>query len=217
VLMDVQMPEMDGFEATAALREREKSTGQRLPVIAMTAYAMKGDRERCIEAGMDAYVSKPINRHELIEAIHSVLSKQTKEPRKAHQASNVLTQHSARPARHDPEIFNYSKALSQVDGDQDLLSEVAALFLQEYPKQLAAVREAIEQQDSRALKRAAHSLKGEASAFASQPVYEAATHIEASAEHKDFNAAKAAYVQLQEALDQLKPALEKASAQPKLP
>src|SRR6202022_1826283 len=74
VLMDVQMPEMDGFEATAALREKEKTTGIHLPIIAMTAHAMKGDRERCLAAGMDGYLSKPFQTEELFEAIEKTLS-----------------------------------------------------------------------------------------------------------------------------------------------
>jgi CheY-like chemotaxis protein len=69
ILMDVQMPEMDGFQATAAIRDGEKQTGKHIPIVAMTASAMKGDRERCLEAGMDGYVAKPIVRDQLYAAI----------------------------------------------------------------------------------------------------------------------------------------------------
>lgn len=74
VLMDVQMPEMNGFEATQAIRERERGTGRHVPIVAMTAHAMKGDRERCLETGMDAYVSKPIRAVELFAAIDEVMA-----------------------------------------------------------------------------------------------------------------------------------------------
>jgi CheY-like chemotaxis protein len=73
--MDVQMPEMDGYEATAAIRAHERETGRHTPIIAMTAHAMKGDRERCLEAGMDAYVPKPIRAQQIFEAIDQVLSR----------------------------------------------------------------------------------------------------------------------------------------------
>ena len=79
VLMDLSMPEVDGFQATAAIREKEKTTGDHIPIIAMTGYAMKGDRQRCLEAGMDAYICKPIRSQELFEAIESFTSVTTKE------------------------------------------------------------------------------------------------------------------------------------------
>jgi len=85
VLMDVQMPEMGGFEATAAIREREKETGLHIPIIAMTAHAMKGDRERCLEAGMDGYIPKPIRAKELFETIENLL------PRKGNATAEVET------------------------------------------------------------------------------------------------------------------------------
>ncbi len=80
ILMDVQMPEMDGFEATRVIRSKEQTNGSRIPIIALTAHVMKGDRERCLEAGMDGYVSKPVDPVELFEIIKNLLSKPEKEP-----------------------------------------------------------------------------------------------------------------------------------------
>ncbi len=74
ILMDAQMPHMDGFEATAAIRRMEEATGAHIPIIAMTAHAMVGDRQRCLEAGMDGYISKPVHPHELFETIEAVLA-----------------------------------------------------------------------------------------------------------------------------------------------
>jgi CheY-like chemotaxis protein len=86
--MDVQMPEMDGFEATAAIRAKEESTGRHIPIIAMTAHTLKGDQERCLSAGMDGYVSKPIRTNELFVMIESVVGKHS-ENGSRHIAENL--------------------------------------------------------------------------------------------------------------------------------
>jgi len=148
VLMDVQMPEMDGFEATTVIRAKEKRDGGHVPIIAMTAHAMKGDRERCLQAGMDEYVAKPIRAKEVfdkIEAIFATSTDQAKMPE---------------PTPSGGGAFDWSAALRAVRGDHGLLKTVVEAILEESPRMMTAVREAIAQRDAEALRLAAHTLGG---------------------------------------------------------
>jgi PAS domain S-box-containing protein len=151
VLMDVQMPEMDGMEATAAIRAREKSLGFHLPIIGVTAHAMKGDRERYLEGGMDGYVSKPIRPEKLLaELARLVPGSVRRDPRP-----------DASPAAAIPAgSLDRSALLDRVEGDMDLLGDIIGLFKEDSVRQLAAIREAIDKKDAGALRRAAHTLKG---------------------------------------------------------
>ena len=143
VLMDVQMPEMNGFEATAAIRQEEQTTGRHIPIIAMTAHAMKGDEERCLTAGMDAYVSKPITPDELFRAVAKI----------APAPGRAI-------AEPDDGIVDRSAILAQVDGDLELLAELVDLFLDTYPSLLGEIRQGIRDQVPSRVSEAAHSLKG---------------------------------------------------------
>jgi two-component system, sensor histidine kinase and response regulator len=151
VFMDVQMPEMDGLTATRSIREREKPTGTHIPIIAMTAHAMKGDKERCLDAGMDGYISKPVSSREIEHIIATVPAAETE--------VQILTAVKAAPP--SPVTWDRAKALEKVDGDEQLLQEVIQIFLEESPKQLAELRQAVTEGNSDLLERAAHSLKGE--------------------------------------------------------
>ena len=148
VLMDVQMPEMDGLEATKLLREREKVSGHHQVVVAMTALVMKGDRERCIEAGMDKYLSKPIRPQELDDMLESYMNQESG------QAAAAQPSGSPEPAVCAEEL------LERVDGDRTFIQELVELFRADYPLQILAMRGAIENSDSAALQRAGHALKG---------------------------------------------------------
>src|SRR6266403_1540675 len=133
VLMDIQMPEMDGFEATAAIRQKEKAIGAHIPIIALTAHAMKGDRERCVAGGMDGYVSKPVQAEELIQAVEGLDGNS-----RATSKTSDLTN----------EVVDREVALARVEGDEGLLADLAKLFCEESPKLLSAVRDAVARRDS---------------------------------------------------------------------
>jgi signal transduction histidine kinase/CheY-like chemotaxis protein len=165
-LMDVQMPEMGGFEATALIRESEKTTGRHLPIIAMTAHAMKGDRERCLQAGMDAYVSKPLDSQKLFETMDRLLQVT------ADQTPCVVE------ATHATGVFDQAAALDQVDGDLELFKEIARVFLVESEKLLGEIRQAVEDRNAVILERAAHKLKGSIGIFCATEAFQAAQTLE---------------------------------------
>ncbi len=147
ILMDVQMPELDGLEAVQAIRKQEQGTGKHMPVIAMTAHAMKGDRERCIDAGMDEYLSKPVRKQDLTNMIEVVMGKG---PRNA-GATSELTSSS---------VIDWQDALEVAGGDRDLLMEVIQAFLEEAETLMRRIRYDVRSQDATALRRDAHTLKG---------------------------------------------------------
>ena len=148
ILMDMQMPEMDGFEATTILREREKSTGCRQPVVAMTALAMNGDRERCLAVGMDGYISKPIRPQELDELLDTFV---------AQKASAVSL---VKPAPVVNGSVDVGQLLDRIDDDRAFLAELIEIFRREYPGNLDAAQTAVSAQNPAGLQRSAHALKG---------------------------------------------------------
>jgi len=193
VLMDVQMPEMDGLEATAHIRRKEKGSGRHVPILAMTAYAMKGDEERCLLSGMDGYISKPIQSEELYQAIDRLLEPGPKA--------------AVGKAGPRPEVLDRKEALQRVGGDEMLLKELARLFLDTYPKQLAELRSALASRDAAALRCAAHGLKGAAGTLGGKDAFAAAMQVESLARAGDLTGAQQACASLEEALANLQPIL----------
>ncbi len=200
VLMDVQMPELDGLEATAAIRRRERSGGRHVPIIAMTAHALKGDRERCLEAGMDDYVSKPIRSRELFDAIERVVGPASS-PHETAPAARA-----ADPAERVP-IIDWDAALRSVNGDRNLLRDLAEAFLIESPQRVAEIRRALADGDAVSLRRAAHTIKGSARYFGAAEVYGHADRLEALAKEGDLAPAGSVSDALIAAVEQLKAAL----------
>ena len=148
VLMDVQMPEMDGFEATYAIRAEESWFGRRIPIVAMTAHAMKGDRERCLEAGMDEYITKPLQSADLARVIAAL-----------GQERAVATDERVGALRQE-KVFDRQAILDRCDGDEEFVREIIRLFLADSPRLLNEIQLAVAAGDVSRLKRAAHAFKG---------------------------------------------------------
>jgi CheY-like chemotaxis protein len=199
VLMDVQMPEMDGFEATAAIRARETGTGAHTPVVAMTAHALKGDRERCLAAGMDAYVTKPLRPRDLFEVLEGLPPAAAVAPTPAPGAT------APAPA------FDRAAALERTDGDVELLKELVGLFLDECPRRMVELREAIARRDATRLQQVAHTLKGSVGNFGARESFEAALRLEAVGRESDWSQAEEAWAALEAAIGRLEAAMAEVS------
>jgi len=171
VLMDVQMPEMDGFEATAAIRKQETSSGKHLPIIAMTAYATEDDHRKCLEAGMDAYISKPISSRALEDAIDRLCLDSGAAPPLASTVSVPAPHLSAEPA------FDLASALARCNGDEALLERIIKIFLASIPGTIADIGKAITDGDCPAIARALHKLEGSVGVFADRTVIQAAERL----------------------------------------
>jgi two-component system sensor histidine kinase/response regulator len=172
VLMDIQMPEMDGLEATAAIREHEQSTGTRVPIVAMTAHAMKGDRERCLEAGMDRYVAKPIRARELFSTLCELLGEADALPMTNDDDTSLAERDASR------ESFDPSTALEAMHGQRDLFDEIVQIFFEEGPRLLAEIRKSIDSGDAALVRRHAHTLKGSLLYFRARQAADQAHQIE---------------------------------------
>ena len=203
VLMDVQMPEMDGFAATAAIRAHEAAAGggARTPIVALTARAMKGDRERCLEAGMDGYVTKPIRVPLLFAAIDEAVG----EPRAEAGGAAPAPSPAPRPSEG---VFDAASLLAFVDGKTEVLRELATIFLEDAPKYLADVVVAVQRDDAVALQAAAHTLKGAAGTMTARRVADVAQELERIARTADLTAAPSAVATLARELGQLQSVLE---------
>ncbi len=199
VLMDVQMPIMDGLQATAAIREQEKNATKSTPIVALTARAMRGDREKCLRAGMDAYISKPIDVDHLIELLESVAAGGRDLPSAAepHDARRVVEPACAagRPAEEGlvssptAAVIDFAGTMRRLAGDRDLFHDFIGYFDEDWPQLLAALREAIAQDDAPSLQRAAHSLKSLAANFGAERCVAAAYELELAGKSGDLNAA----------------------------
>jgi protein-histidine pros-kinase len=198
VLMDVEMPRLNGLEAVGALRGQERATGGHLPVIAMTAHAMKGDRDRCLEAGMDDYLSKPIDAESLATALV--------------RWSNANLQNEDGPMSSEEScveaaVYDRQAALEIADNSEELLAEIIDLFFQTYEQIVARIRGALASGDASSLAGAAHEMKGVLANIGAQRARQQALVIEQMGREGQCQTAVVEVEKLEDELRELRGAL----------
>ncbi len=219
VLMDIQMPVLDGFAATAAIRDGEQRTSRHLPIIAMTANAMKGDRERCLEAGMDDYVSKPIEYLELYRAVESVPATVLSgtqldgEVTEVTGGDNDSVEHIATAATDantqtsgmidETSVIDWPGARANMPGGDDFLKEMAEILLAEGPSLYEQMRVGINEQDLNAVRRAAHKLKSCVGTMAATSLQQITQQIETCAGDGQLNEIEPLFRQMGSLMDGL--------------
>lgn len=192
VLMDVHMPAMDGLEAAAAIRRKEQITGNRVPIIAMTGCVMQEDRDRCRQAGMDGYLTKPIDAQTLFAAL---------------ERNESLTSGAGAEAISADPVLDWDAAVQRMGGRADLLRQMVRLFFLEGGKLLTQLQQSIRAGDTVQLRRVAHALKNSAACFAAHPTEAAAQRLETMGQEDRLEGVERALNELEHAIDQLKLAL----------
>tara|TARA_R110002049_G_scaffold4601_6_gene32931 strand:- start:149460 stop:152999 length:3540 start_codon:yes stop_codon:yes gene_type:complete len=223
ILMDVQMPAVNGLEATRQIRELEQQLNRkRTPIVAMTAHAMKGDRERCLQAGMDGYLSKPVRSDELYHqllSIHqasSMTGVETNDPSPAQSASAVDNHepdsHESDNHESDAVIVDWPAALANAAGDQSLFNAVRDAALEEIPSLMPALQTAIDATDAKTAMRLAHTIKGAARVVAGVRTMNVAEIVEQAAANDDLALAGETMPKLREVAEELVAALKESDA-----
>ncbi len=202
ILMDVQMPEMDGLEATTAIRETEKETEERIPIIAMTAHATSSDMEKCLNAGMSAYISKPFQINDFLKVINEHGIKSVNQGKGEESMSTATDNFSALSS-----VMDVDEAIERVGGDMELLKELTDIFIIDSNKLLTEIKEALSNADDRALERSAHALKGAVSNFSALRAHEKAYHMETLGRQGDISLAEKELENLNKEIESLKSAL----------
>jgi len=192
ILMDMQMPEMDGQECVAHIRAKENGNGKRIPIIALTAHAMKGDRERFLAGGMDGYLSKPVRAPELFGAIEEVL----KLPPGAAAGEG--------PASHTDNVLDRRQLLLRFEGDRQALGNLISVFINDCPRLLTTVRQAVDRRDIKEFNKVVQMLKNNLTLLSARAALDAAEKVEILGQTEELEQSGAVLARLEEELERLR-------------
>jgi signal transduction histidine kinase/DNA-binding response OmpR family regulator len=201
ILMDCQMPEMDGYEATRAIRALERPTGRHTQIVAVTANAMQGDRERCLAAGMDGYLAKPLKRERLRDLLLPLLDGRGGSRGEMGKVASVTPRASA------DQPFDCQRLTEIAGGDGVFAQELINLFIEDTAQHIAALGEAIAQADAETVRKVAHTLKGSSSNIGAEPLRCAALAVEVQGKAGDLLQARTNLAVIQKEFDRLRAAL----------
>ena len=204
ILMDVQMPRMNGLEATAHIREMERAAGMHTPIVAVTAHALKEDKARCLAAGMDAFVAKPLDIKEVLRQVEALVASAP-----SSGASGPLE--AEQTAERDPRVFDREALLDLVGGNPDYVEELITMFTESEAEYVSAIRTAAERNDSTALRAAAHVLQGVLASLVASAAREVACRLENVAIGGDLDAAPPLLEELDAEMETLRSALQAAA------
>ena len=200
ILMDVQMPTMDGLQATQMIRQLPNPSQAEIPIVAMTAHARREDRRKCLASGMDAYVAKPIDAAKLVQLVESV-KRRTDELLSSDSWEGVAV-------TPPPTVINVESAKARMDGDESLVIDLAQFFLEDAPKFVKEIEKALEAGHAEVVERAAHSLKGLAANFDAETLATSAMIVEEHGRNENLDQAREQFADLRKSAESVTAAIQ---------
>jgi HPt (histidine-containing phosphotransfer) domain-containing protein len=204
------MPELDGLEATKRIRASESIQNPNVPIIAMTAHAMQGDREKCLNVGMNDYIPKPVAFKSLAEKLEQWLPK--KQDENPQQKEPVMNESSEATSVSQIPVFDRAGFLDRLMGDEEIAEKIVEVFLDDIPKQIESLKQALAVCDPETAQRVAHSIKGAAANVGGEALRELAAQVEKACKESNLGSVSDSCPQLESQFNRLKEAMKGKTA-----